>query len=350
MPLTKKGSTLLVTLMFIAIFSLLAQQLYHASMLNSDLDESLILREQAKTLALSGISLAIAQLSVDEADDGEKKQEDNEPHAQEKKFLRRILPHLNRLQSFKLSQKSEGIDGTIDICISSEHGKLNINKGFDFEKGSFTDEYELLLEQLVLNSPRGEILKQITDYLAQRKKPLDDISQLSQVKSLEGLALDYYPPREGRDGGKPKKGLLALRDIFTIWTDDVKLEPWLLSSSLTRILSLRAPEHDDPRKRQKMFEHAIDNFTPHLGASWRSNWNVLQPLYDKNLELNEDLSLLFTQEFAPEVYSVLSWGKIRNIEQKLCAILVRIKSNTKADDLKKTKTESRYIVKRIFWL
>jgi len=83
---------------------------------------SQINQEQAKLLATSGITIALSGLTE-----------------------KTLLPHLNRWQTFHLTKDIDGVDGTIYICISSEDGKLNINKAFDFDKNEIKQAYNSII-------------------------------------------------------------------------------------------------------------------------------------------------------------------------------------------------------------
>ena len=97
---------------------------------------TVINREKAKMLALSGVQLAMSKLSLPEKKET-KENKAQSPDVMSKKFLEKILPIINRWEIISLKEKTDNIDAEIKICIVCENGKININKLYDFNTHKF---------------------------------------------------------------------------------------------------------------------------------------------------------------------------------------------------------------------
>ena len=133
---------LLFTLSIMTLITALTFQLMRNVFVGTNFDKIMIDREYAEMIALGGIEVAMAQLQIKPP----KNKKPDEPLSEDEKtkgiktFLKRILPNLNRWQVFELTEQKDGIDGTLKISISSEDGKININKLIDQQKKTIKPE------------------------------------------------------------------------------------------------------------------------------------------------------------------------------------------------------------------
>lgn len=358
---TSSGSVVVFALMILSIIVLLTEQLIRGVYVGSNFTKTMIDREHAEMLALGGVNLAIAQLTLDkESTQSEEKTSDqaaSEPHVEGeekegsgqgdkkdadkilKKMLARVLPHLNRWQAFNLDEKLGEIDGQIKICITCESGKINLNEAFDFKKQEFKKEFDVLLKGLEIpgKMPAGEIYKTLTEFFKNRKRKLDDISELSGIKSFNQLDLFYRPPASASKGKKSEpNGMIALQDLFTLWTANEKIDPLWFSDALCAVAMVRRPCGDDAQRRKEQNKQFIDAFKKEWAQDWAANWKQLEPVYEQSPKLLEQIKKIFSQEFGPKVFSVLSCGKVGNVEQQLLAI---IKEVDEANIVRKTDKE-----------
>ncbi len=386
-PALKKGSylspasVLVYALGALSIILFLTQLLMRNVLVNTSFMKTIRAREQAQMLALGGVQLAMAQLLYPNALDTKKKNEASSKEDDKKKdpdeslarYLGRVLPHINRWQEFKLTDKIDGIDGLIKICITKEAGKININQAFDFKKMAFKKEYEMLLKRLVIPGkvPAGGLYTGLTDFLKTRKRPVDDISQLLSVKGLDTLDIFYKPPPMPTKKNKSQSnGDLALQDIFTTWTTDDKLDLLWLSDGLCAILDIRRPHADDAVARRERFKQFQESFKKDAMGDWDTNWKIAEPIYDQKPKMIADLKNLFTKEFGPKVFSVLSCGKAETVEQYMLAVIQEEQvaseeqkkssddkqqsTGQKPDDDKKTsavaESKTAFKILRAYWL
>ena len=145
------------------------------------------------------------------------------------------------------------------------------------------------------------------------------------VSGFETLALFYNPPERPLKKVSTPERLIALSDLFTIWTSTAAIEPWLLSDVTCLLWGLRRPQWNDDQKLKETFKKAISQFKKDLGTKWSENWNVLAPIYGKTPNFNV-IQKILSQQFDPTVYTVISSGKVHDVQQKLLAVLVKKES------------------------
>ena len=383
----KSGSVVVFSLMILSVIVVLTEQLFRSVYVSSSFIVAMIDRERAEMLALSGINLAIAQLLPDKKEKkGEKEAttEDQLPDENQqpseagkkpakddktKRFLMRVLPHLNRWQTFNLQEKFDGIDAQIKICVSCEHGKINLNEVFDFEKQEFKKEYEGMLKGLTIKGKMapGEIHNKLVEFLKGRRKKLYDISELYSISGFENIDIFYKPPKIAEKKGEKYSPNVdvTLQDIFTIWTSDHEMHPLLFSDSLCAMFSLRRPIANDATTMKDKFKQLIESYKDDWGNDWDGNWKSLQIIYDQKPKFIKDIQGIFSKQFGPRVYSVLSCGKVGQVEQKLLAI-IKLVTEERDDSKKEEKStvvagsknldekdrgsQDRFKIIRLYWL
>lgn len=371
------GSIVIFSLMMMSMMTALTQQLLKSVYVSRSFIKAMIDRERAETVALGGINVAIETLKMqfekEESQQDEKKDDkDTDGKKGLKPFLKKVLPHLNRWQSFPLNEEVDGLDGELKICITCEHGKININEIFDFEKEDFKQEYANLLKVLEIRGKiaAGELYTKFVEFFKKRKKPLEDISELYEVQGIDTLDIFYQPPAipQGKDKAQANPRL-ALQDLFTVYTDNDQLEPLMLSDSVCAVFGLRRPLANDGERLKDRFEQTVEVFDKNWGSNWNENWRFLQVLYDARPRLVQDLGTVFSKQFGPEVYSVLSSGKVGDVEQRLLAVVQRVdvasvmspkdksdkkkeESNDLSGESKDAQQQERYMFKvvKAYWI
>lgn len=361
----KQGSIVIIVLLVLSLIATLTMQLVRRATVHTHFDKVVLSREKAKMLALGGLNLAIAQLTVKQEGDahverGKEKGEDPVV-LQRKKLLQRVLPTLNTWQKFPLDAMHDGLAGELKLCLMSEDGKININEIFDFKTGEFRKEYQPWLQGLQLgegSAGRGDFAKNLAKFLKERGRKLDDISQLYALDDVQRLSLYYEPPVPLKQGEGPD-GAIALSDLFTVNTRRRTVEPWLLSNALCTLFDLRPRQADDATKRKDAFKKAVDGYKKGMGRNWQENFNIVQHVYEKQPRALPRLAELFSKEFDPTVFTVLSSGTVQTVEARLLAVLVRhvVKpEKTKEERTAATKqTEQQrptitYRVAKLYWL
>lgn len=360
-----QGFIIIFALMIVSLIVFLTQQLVNGVFVSSNFVSIVTQREQAKILAMSGINLTIKQLlDLDKkpnkkkeeeksslAEDANTKEEEKDKVGQEgmantskknthdKKFFEQILPFLNRWQTFSFDEKRDGFAANLRICLTCEEGKININEAFDFKKQEFKKEYAALLKGLEIKGklPAGELVAKLQEFLTKRARKLEDVSELVQIPACRNLDIFHKPPEPPAKKGDPEMPStnLALSDIFTIWTKSQEINPILFSNGLCAMFGMRQPLATDPEKMKPQFKEFKKKFKPDFARDWDSHWEVLQPLYEKKPPFFKDIQGIFSKEFGPRTYSVISYATVGKVTQR---VLVVIKKVEKKQDLKKSAT------------
>lgn len=367
------GSIIVIALLMLSIILFLTQQLIKNVYVGSIFMQTMADRQQATLLAIGGINLAIAQLDYKEKDpegaqQGTTPQETNESKDKQRKaFLLRVLPHINRWQTYPLSQQIDGIDGQIKICISCEDGKININEIYDFKKQEFKGVFDERLKHLEIHGKlkAGEVHGKLIEFFKQRQRKLDDVTELGTIEELKQLDIFYHPPTPpvGKEKSRPNTKF-ALQDMFTTWTDNDKVNLLWLSDALCALSGLEQPKADDAQHKQEAYKQLIEQIKPEMAQDWDNNFKIIEPIYGSKPkpELMAVLKNIFSKEFEPKVYSVLSYGKVGQVEQTLLAVIKRVAGNneTEQDDAtgvaqkNDTKTSSkpkeRFRILRLYWI
>ncbi|MCK4265054.1 hypothetical protein KAW80_01715 [Candidatus Babeliales bacterium] len=346
----KKGAILVFTLLVLAIIAVLSLQLLRGVRVHSYFASTVVAREQAKMLCLGGIRLATAQLTQHLYDKNLEEEKRKDSEFLEKQFLSNVLPFLNKWQFFPLTKKEDGFDGEIKISISCEHGKANFNKiYFDYKNNKFKP---VVVKELAdfsrmsgLKFDREDLQSNISKFFKDRKIPLNEISELLEIKGFENWKLFYEPPEKIQDKEEAQKRPVALMDMFTLWTDN-KVDPWMLSDGTCFSWELRRPEWGDAEKRKVFFERSIKRFKKDLGKNWSENWDVLLPMY--GVRPTKMPFRLLSQQFDSRVYTVISCGKVRGIEQKVLVILELLNKKLQNKDSRKENVPAKIL--KVYWL
>ncbi|MBN1549286.1 hypothetical protein JW872_01350 [Candidatus Babeliales bacterium] len=346
MKTQRSGYILVLALLLLTLGIVITTNIFNTGSVYSMQTRTLVDREKARQVAVGGLELAKRELTITLTDEQKEKQK-NDSALETKLLLAHLLPVLNRMQRFVLKEAVDGLDGEVGICISSEFGKINLNVLYDFKNKKFIGEGNpqgdmRKVAQAVFNKlPRAEqdgMFAAFERFLKKQEQPLSDTTELLSIKEFQqfGNDLFYQPPlsKESRT--------VALTDIFTVERTTAELNPWLLSNSLCILLGLQAAEVNDISNRKSEGKKWAQNFV----NKWtlENDWNTrLQPIYKKDFASlpKEFVSLLNTQ-FESGTFSVLSYGKVGNITQRVYAILEKQTAVQKGRDLP-------FVVKKMYW-
>lgn len=360
----RPGYIMVFTLLAVGAAMVVVTYVGHRSSYYFPFSKMIFEREKAKTLTLSGVQVAIAQLaqapdkkneassskssasspddaSVDKAQAGKKS-------SPEKEFLKRILPTLNRWQHFDLTEINDGIDGKISICLMCEEGKINLNRIIDFKKNTFQggekSGWKMVMQEACKAIERivkgGDLFPVFEKIAKEAKFPFNDPTELLLKKEFNHFKdiLFYQPPTT------KKQDTIYLTDIFTVWSSSDKLEPWLFSDSINGLLGLPRVEVDDIKKRKEQVENWIKNFKEK--SNWQQDWQtILVPVYGKELRtLPKNIDSMMSATFDPKYFSVRVQAKVGEITQQVYAVLERNKS-AQGDNI-----EYDVVIKKLYWM
>jgi len=399
----KPGYILVFAMMMIALIVVLVTRIVDISSVHMRFSKTMIDREHAKILAWSGVNIAMSQLSIqedkkEEAAKATKGAKEKKPknkklalssvegkvpqkssgqwtEQEAKFFLKNILPLLNEWQTFEIKRDKYGINGTIKIFIDSEEGKIDLNRVFDFEKRKFfgqgkkEGDYQKILQEVfkgIQKAAKGkELFKKVQDYLTNKQKfdqilknrqnRLYDTTEFFGMKDFDFPAESIFnqPPLEIKGGKKETVKNIYWTDIFTLWSGYKKINPWLLSNSIKRIAGLKFKDGQKLQEKKKKIEGVLKQFK--LNLSWPGDWDkIFSSLYGiKYKALPDWAKQIMSTTFGPSVFSVVSYGTVGNITQKLFVVFERKKVASGKETAKKEAAKEIVIefeIKKFYWI
>lgn len=336
----RDGYIMILTLLIVGAAMMIVAYVGHRGSFYLPFSHMLFHREKAEMLALGGVQVVIAQLAqVD------KNQETKEEKSEEQAFLLRILPTLNRWQTFDVKEHIDGVEGQIKLCLMCEEGKINLNRIIDFDKKVFkSNEWKLIMQELCKSIEKvtksDNLFSVLEKIIKDARYEFNDATELIARKEFAPFKdlLFYEPPMQ------KKQDTLYLTDIFTVWSSSESIEPWLFSDSINGLLGLPRVEVDDIKKRKEQAATWIKNFK--VKTNWQQDWaTTLMPVYGKELRtLPKNIDSMLSTNFAPRFFSVLVHAKVGEITQRMYAILERNK-RAQGDNI-----EYDVAIKKLYWL
>lgn len=360
--MNKKGFILFMTMGFLALGTAVVTQIFYLGNLYNSYISVTLDRERARQLALSGAEIAISQLMlqdrtlvpVEEKKEGEQQKKNDDALKKKHKtdMLKVLLSVQQRWQTFPLTYENDGIDAELKICITAEQGKFDINKWYNFEKGSFaalpgmqTEQFvKMLTERLAPFVKDKNLFEPFKEFLHKQKRPFITPTEFLKDKAfwifkdrLFYMPLDTAAQQSNQNTGAPAlKSSLYLTDLLSVWGDKT-IDPWTLSPSVKTVLGL------DPHARFTSEQVAdVIKKVDLSKINWQNDWDTyLKPLYQKEYKaLPKELLPFLSSKFEPRVFSVLCYAKVGRVGQKLLAILE--KSTVKKGEV--------ITVKKLYWL
>ena len=361
-PHSRDGYILVMALMMISLALLMTSIMFDRGGSFVPYMKAVADRQKAKMVALGGLAVVQGQLARDvtveqkEQPGPKQKAQKPNPDQEAQHLLKTIMPSLNRWQSFELREDLDGVDATLQVCLMSEEGKLNLNAVFDFEKKKFHGEgkgaddwkkkLEPFFERIEKATKTTELFKALEQFLKKRSYPLNDVTELLSIKAFEPFkrAIYYEPPTQKAQKTKKQRQHYALTDLFTLHSDTPTIEPWLLSDSMLGVLGINRAQPRDTKKRVETVAEWLKTFK--IKAAWQKDWNVrLKNVYGIDFKsLPKGSVSLFGDTFEPRYFSALVNSTVGDATQRLFAILERIK---KSQD---TKTVYDVKIRKYYWL
>lgn len=360
----KDGYILVLSLMMISILFILVTGMFYNSTSYTALTSTAVNREKAKMLALGGLKIAYGKLTLPAKKEEKVKKQQSVPPGpgpgqrqqdqsnQELKnkllILKKVLPTINRWEVINLKQEIDGVEGRIQICISSEDGKVNINKLFDFKEHKIfgkdkrgQDETKAIFDTLdkgMRQFTNRDLVNPLLNYLKKREYPLNDVTELLEISEFNYFndKVFYEPPKSSAE-----KRAIYLTDIFTTWTEEFSAQPWLLSDSLCAIFGLKRVAFNDLSQRLQLIDAWLKNFQPE--AFMNQQWDkVFKPIYNKDFNsLPKIINTLFNPKFGSKFFSVVSYGTVGEVTQRIFAIVeMQILGNN----------ETKFNLKKLYWI
>ena len=352
----RDGYMILLAMMFIAARVVLVTRLVQKCSIYTSYVETVCARERAQNVAMSGLNIALAQLGGPPKKENENKEEGGKDEDPNKKYFQWIAPLINYWQAYNFTEKNEGIDAKLKICICVESGKININDLYDFKEKKFVDEGGKAVYKKAFSKRLFEWLEKITEkniwnlfekILSKRKYPFNDVTELlddSEIRKVFGdrIFIDSVNYLDKDKNEKETKSIF-LTDIFTVWpTQDKRINPWVLSSSLCSFFGLEQDFGVDLKAQRENAADWLKKFS--ASSNWKKDWdNSLAIKYKKKAQvLPSGFFDILSDKFEIDIFSVLCYGKVGQVEQKLLVILQR--------DASTTQGKIEFKIKKLYWL
>lgn len=360
---TKSGYILVMALLIIALVVLITGVMTDVGGSYVPYMSAMAQRQKARLLAMGGIACAQSQLArVIELDQTKKPEQGQKaqkitPEQEATILLKDILPVINTWQTIELKVEKEGIDGTLQIFIACEDGKLNINELFDFKAKKFKDEKKgeqsvktqlnKLLGPVEKRMKSPELVATLENILAKRGYPLNDITELLTNTGCAGFKhAQFVTPESHTSLDKEKTAPFMLTDLFTTYTNHMDLEPWLLSDAVRRLYTQQ--EQATSKGKSVHDKEALGELLKKfkVQAEWSRDWDEwLKPIYGVAFnQLPKGAVQFFAKTFDPRIFSVTVVATVGESTQRLYAILERIR---KSQD---TKTLYDMYIRAFYWI
>lgn len=361
---TREGYVLVLTIMILSIIVIIVTQLANRGIVHLYFDKIMLEKEQAKKLALSGVNIALSQLTQTIASSKDSPKDATKKQNPDTLLLETAIPTLNQWQEFPLKEEVDGVDGIIKIALCCEDGKINLNKIFDFQQKKFLGEKQeikstdqkksaekeqtsndakKILQEIFGNMKKFTQDKNLFDplekFLKQREFPLNDPSELLEIPEFAQAfkqSVFYVPPEKNASA----KRSIYLMDIFTVCSNHATLQPWFLSDSIAALYNLKRVESGEQEKRKQYVKDMFSTFTG-FKQSVEQVWDKqLKFFYTKDFKSISQTTKQLLAPVEPRVFSVLSYGVVGNITQKIFAILEKNSQD---------KTET-FVIKKLYWI
>jgi hypothetical protein len=330
--------------MIIAGILFLATRLMNQARVNQRFTHISLDREKARALALSGIEIAKSELETpfDREKVQQKKYRETDRFAQ-------ILFLINRWHEFVFDDDRDGFDGTVRLYISDESSKIPINALYNTDakkenvlrKDNTIDAPQLLsLSKKLLPQRMKEvnITEAFTQLLKTYRGSVDDISQLFMQEKMRQFAPFLFMEKSENTSSE-----FSLHDLFTATGDTFALDPRFLTQSFKRMLGMKLLPQKEPERREliRNIYESIAQQAPDAQA-WDANF---ASFYGKKYQdIPDNITKLFTKESGRTLFSVVSYGTIGGITQRLFAIIKRTVTRSKNTE------KVSYTIQKIYWL
>lgn len=328
------GYILVLTLTVVSIVVLIASQIFYTGSGFSAFCHTATAREQAKTLAMSGIPIVCAQLHVPASKKQKAPAKPSErtdaPRSAEPesdvgvKLLKKTLPLINRWQQVRITMP-DGTQGTVQLYVACEDGKLLLNGLLTSLGNERVDKtVKQCIRQLLGTLARSvgsrqDLAANLYGFFKHRKGVwFNDVTELITVPGFHIFDDRIYVTLPNEQ--KNKIQTVYLTDIFTSRAGFGTLNPWVLSASLRTMLGLRpASQHITGEELETM----LKGFKPSF--NWEADWDkTLKSFYGKDLKsLPKGIDKMFSTRCEPYFFSVLACATVAGITQRVYAILVR---------------------------
>ncbi|MBI2344800.1 hypothetical protein HYV10_01870 [Candidatus Dependentiae bacterium] len=341
----KQGYILFLLFGILSVCSVLISLCFSRTIVYRQFSKLIAQEQQCQELALSSISLAESLFTIKKNEKNTTKsslpQNQEQEENLEQKILSAIFPYLNKERQFKLTHAIDHFDATISLSIQSEHGKLNINSLYDFDKKKFLNEGKpndckklctWLFDRISTITGRPSLMNAFENILKNRKSEFNDPLELLADKDFNQQFSDTAFIDFSNNNKK-----LFLTDIFTVYTDIEQeplkiINPLMFSNSWLTLLDLKIKENLTKEDIQKFLEKIKPYINRKEDTStssvYSSTWDhCFKDFYQKEYkDLPQEIKSILTTTFEVNIFSLLVKARIG---ETISSIFTIVKANTK---------------------
>ena len=329
----QRGYILFITFSILALCTAIVSVFMIKGLTHKKFTQLLLNQEQMQQFTLSTTALAQSFLSFPAPDKKEKNSDESltpkdktpEVPADQgfaKKLLEKVLPVVNKTQTFMMKEMEKDFPVVINLTFSCESGKININGLYDLVGKKFYDEgvegkdkkvfATWLFDKIATLTEKPSLLQPFIEHVKQRKTPLNDVTQLLAIKEFSQCFADaiFNDPAQEKQSTDKKIGKLFLTDIFTVASENDTIQPWLLSESVCALLDI-VKQGSKQQESEKKEDLKVDVSSFKQQADWQKDWDVsLKPIYGIAYDkIPEPVRMMFANQFSAEVFSIMATVK-----------------------------------------
>ncbi len=326
----RQGYILFLLFSILSVCSVLITLCFSRTIIYQQIMNLTLQQEQCEQLAFSSISLAESlftpQKEEKQTNQNTAQTSKTETETPEQKTLIKIFPYFNKEKKFKTTDKIDHFDATITLSLQSEHGKLNLNSLYDFNKKKFINEGKAndakklciwLFERISQITHKPTLMPAFENLLKKRELEFNDPLELLADKDFKEQFSDAIFINFEEQNKK-----LFLTDIFTVYTEQETINPWLFSPSWLTLLTIKIKDNMNKEDIQKFFKNFKKN------PNWQEDWNnSFKEFYQKEYkDLPQEIKSILTTTFEANIFSLLVKARIAETNSSIFTI---VKANTK---------------------
>lgn len=388
----KPGFVLILTILISAFCMVLITSIMQRAFMFGRQTNIYLDRQRARTVVLGSLELVKDQISYIEKKEDKKADQKNaaaakqsgqssdqktdpkaEKDAARKAWVKKLLEICNTWQTIALSDEKSGIVATIELFVTCEQGKLNLRQVMDAimqmhkqkelekkkqeqldskngqkkpadpkakqeakkedqgEDAKKPKPFAVELNELMLKEANVNLIKVLEDFQKQKghvPEHATDLVVIPEFKALKNLLFVDMPAK-----GAAQK--IYAMDLFTTASGSGRLNPWLLSQSLAKLIGLTSGRAKDVSQLMSKFKDSMQ---------WAKDFDaVLAPVYGKKFEtLPKQLTALFGPQFEATGFSVIAIARVGNAVERIYALFEPDQSDQSANKV--------FRVAKVYWL
>ena len=176
-----------------------------------------------------------------------------------------------------------------------------------------------------------KMVKDLPDFLTKRTYEPQDLTEFLPLSAFKEFEHKLWLEKEEASS--------CFMDLFSLHSGKKIINPLCASVSLQKILGFSLSTKTDKESKEKLSK-IIEGLES--AGSLEKSWDQgLDKIYQKQWkDIPEQIKKLFTLEYEPFLFSVVSYARVDSVTQKIYA-LVKQESHDKI---------KRFVIERIYWI